>query len=65
MLGKNGSNATLSFPASRSTLTYSVEVSTDMVTWTTTGVTLTTNGSTKTATYPMTAQKAFLRIAVK
>ena len=64
-LGKNGSNATLSFPATRAALTYSVEASADMVTWTTTGVTLTTNGNTKTATYPMSAQKAFLRIVVK
>jgi hypothetical protein len=64
-IGKSGSNATLSFPASRGALTYSVEASTDMVNWTTTGVTLTTNGSTKTATYPMSAQKAFLRIVVK
>jgi hypothetical protein len=64
-LGKNGSNATLSFPASRAALTYGVEASTDMVTWSSTGVTLTTNGSTKTATYPMSAQKAFLRITVK
>jgi hypothetical protein len=64
-LGKSGTNATLSFPASRASLTYSVEASTDMQTWSTTGVTLTTNGNTKTATYPMSAQKAFLRIAVR
>ncbi len=64
-LGKSGSNATLSFPALRAELTYSVEVSTDLKTWSTTGVTLTTNGTTKTASYPMSAQKAFLRISVK
>jgi hypothetical protein len=64
-LGKSGSNATLSFPALRAELTYGVEVSTDLKTWSTTGVTLTTNGTTKTATYPMSAQKAFLRILVK
>jgi len=64
-LGKSGSNATLSFPASRADLTYGAEVSTDMQTWTSSGVTLTTNGSTKTASYPMSAQKAFLRITVK
>ncbi|MEK7951235.1 PQQ-dependent sugar dehydrogenase [Luteolibacter soli] len=64
-LGKNGSNATLSFPASRADLIYGAEVSTDMETWTTSGVTITTNGSTKTASYPMSAQKAFLRVTVK
>jgi hypothetical protein len=64
-MGKSGSNATLSFPASHVDVTYGAEVSTDLQTWTTTGVTLTTNGSTKTATYPMSAQKAFLRITVK
>jgi len=64
-VGKSGSNATLSFPASRAGLTYSVEVSSDLETWSTSGVTLTTNGSTKTATYPMSGGKAFLRIMVK
>ena len=64
-VGKSGSNATLSFPASRAGLTYSVEMSSDLETWSTSGVTLTTNGSTKTATYPMSGGKAFLRIMVK
>jgi hypothetical protein len=64
-LGKSGSNATLSFPAPRTDLTYGAEVSTDMQTWTSSGVTLTTNGGTKTASYPMSAQKVFLRITVK
>ena len=58
-------NPTLSFPAPRAGLTYSVEASTNLETWSTTGVTLTTNGNTKTATYPMSAAKAFLRISVK
>jgi hypothetical protein len=62
---KNGSNATLSFPAPRSSLSYTVEASTDLLDWSTAGVTLTTSGGSKTGSYPMSAAKAFLRITVK
>ncbi|MCW1925618.1 PQQ-dependent sugar dehydrogenase [Luteolibacter arcticus] len=66
-IGKSGTNATLSFPAPRSTsfVTYSVEASSDLLSWSTTGVTITTSSGIKTARYPMSAEKAFLRIVVR
>jgi len=46
-------------------LTYTVQVSTDLQTWTTSGVTLQTSGTTVTASYPLAGtQRAFLRIVV-
>lgn len=65
-LVKSGANATLAFPVPRTaTLDYRVEASTDLTTWSTSGVTLSTAAGTMTASYPMTPHaKAFLRIGV-
>ena len=55
----------LTFPAAHTDVTYSVQASTDLINWSTTGVTTTANGSTETATYPLPVSgPAFLRIVV-
>jgi rhamnogalacturonyl hydrolase YesR/predicted secreted protein len=56
---------TLTFQLLRSELSYTVEASTDLLNWTTSGITLQSSGSNVTASYPVSAsQPAFLRIVV-
>jgi len=65
-LAKSGTNATLTFPVPRSTLNYTVERSTDLVNWSTSGVTTSTQAGNMTASCPMSGNpKAFLRILVE
>ncbi len=63
---RSGGDATLSFPVPRATLNYRVERSTDMIGWSTAGVSVSTSSGIMTATCPMAAsEKAFLRIVVE
>jgi hypothetical protein len=58
-------NLSLSFSASLIDVTYGVQASTDLTTWTTTGVTTTVAGTTATATYPIPQSgPAFLQVMV-
>lgn len=60
-----GDTLTLAFEAIRPELTYTVEVSTDLTTWSTDGVTLQENDTQRIATYSTTGvPRAFLRIRV-
>jgi rhamnogalacturonyl hydrolase YesR len=62
---KSGSQLTLSFQQLHNELTYAVQASLDLQTWTTTGVTLQTSGNTVTATYPLSgSSQAYLRVVV-
>jgi kumamolisin len=54
----------LSFTALQSDITYTVEASTDLVNWSTAGVTVQTSGNQVTASYPLGTQPVFLRIVV-
>jgi len=61
----SGNNLTLTYQQLRSDVTYTVQASADLQTWTTAGVTLQTSGSTVTASYPISgSQRAFLRVVV-
>jgi hypothetical protein len=58
-------NLVLTFQAFQSDLIYTVEASTDLINWSMTGVTVQTNGSQETASYPLpTNGSAFLRVVV-
>lgn len=61
-----GNNVRMVFPVPRSsTLNYTVEKSTDLVNWSTSGITLSTASGKTTATIPLSAgPEAFLRIQV-
>ena len=61
-----GNQMTLSYSAGSTGVTYTVETSADMQTWTTNGVTLSAPDAKKfqTATVPMTGQNLFMRIRV-
>ena len=60
-----GSNVKLVFPVPRATLNYTVEKSTNLSTWTTSGITLGTSSGKTTATVPLSSgAKAYLRIVV-
>ena len=58
-------NLSLTFNATQSDLTYTVQVSTDLVNWTTQGVSVQSNGTLVTANYPLPPSgPVFLRIAI-
>jgi hypothetical protein len=61
----DGTNLILAFTEYESDVTYTVEASTDLVTWSTTGVTVQTNGNQVTATYPLPVSgTAFMHLVV-
>jgi hypothetical protein len=60
-----GDSVKLTFPVPRSTLTYTVEKSTDLGSWSTGGITLSTSAGKTTATVPISSgPRAYLRIVV-
>jgi hypothetical protein len=60
-----GSNVKLVFPVPRATLNYTVQKSTNLSTWSTSGITLSTSAGKITATVPLSSgPEAFLRIVV-
>ena len=60
-----GGALTLVFHAIRPDLVYTAEASTDLVTWSTTGMTLASNGTEHTASFaPANSVRAFLRVRV-
>jgi hypothetical protein len=61
----DGTNLILTFTESQSDIVYTPEVSTDLVNWSTAGVTVTMNGNVATATYPLPVNgSAFMRVVV-
>jgi uncharacterized delta-60 repeat protein len=61
----NGSTLTLTYPATRADVDYVVEMSTDLIEWTSTGVDQGTPGENVTATVPLGPEpKKFLRLHV-
>ena len=64
---RNGSTLSLSFHATTPGITYKVETSTDLTTWTTTGVTQTAPGPDhrSTATVSLDSPRRFLRLVVE
>ncbi len=63
-VSQGAGNLVLVFPATRSDLTYTVKASADLVNWATTGVTVQTNGTQRTATYNTGSTRAFLKVFV-
>jgi hypothetical protein len=60
-----GSSVKLVFPVPRATLNYTVQKSTNLSTWSTSGITLSTSAGKTTATVPLTSgPETFLRIVV-
>ena len=60
-----GGDLQLVFPVPRATLNYTVEKSTNLSTWTTSGITLSTSAGKTTAAIPLSSgPKAYLRIVV-
>lgn len=59
-----GTTLKLSYVKWRSDVTYFVEVSSDLLTWTQAGVTETENGGTVTASVPIISNHRFLRLRI-